>query len=184
MKKTFFSFVVLFSMLVLSACSGQSNTESTGDDDLELRKSVHLSVCYARHLIANDSIQEGIHLLDSLWNNYHVNWNTPCLIGMAYYRMGDRETAMRWFEYNRKYIDSLISVNPSEKLYSDLVPLVYILDGIDEAMKLRPHFTGAYAEMADSFFSYTRREFTDAEQFLQKTIKDDDYTYKPVDYIR
>lgn len=28
--------------------------------------------------------------------------------------------------------------------------------------------TGTYAVMTDSFFSYTRREFTDAEQFLQK----------------
>lgn len=46
-------------------------TTKTGD--AELRSSICKSKYYAYNLIANDSIMEGIAILDSLWETYHID---------------------------------------------------------------------------------------------------------------
>lgn len=99
-------------------------TTKTGD--AELRSSICKSKYYAYNLIANDSIMEGIAILDSLWETYHIDRTILVAIGTAYYKLGDKELAYQWFRRAEHHIDSLIDVEPSPGLYRPSSRCVYI----------------------------------------------------------
>ena len=120
-------------------------------DSIELRKSIHMSKCYAYHLIANDSVKEGIHILDSLWQTYHLDDMIPCGIGTAYYKQGECDSAFYWFQVSEAYIDSMIVTQPSEKWLRDKLPLAYILRGKEAALEVEKSMSEESKEQAHIF---------------------------------
>lgn len=165
----------------LMSCNSKHSTNQQEQDDLELRKSIHLSKCYAYHLIANDSIKEGIQILDSLWNTYHLDRMIPCGIGCAYYKVGEMDSAMFWFRRAESHIDSMIKIQPSEPLYCDKLPLTCILRGKEAALEVKDKLTSeVWIEQADSFLE----NFTGPSAFLEDVTRDMFEPYKRSDYVR
>lgn len=172
---------ILLLCCFLMSCNSKQKTNQQEAENLELRKSIHLSKCYAFHLIANDSIKGGIHILDSLWNTYHLDRMIPCDIGLAYYKAGELDSAMCWFQRAETHIDSLTKIQPSEPLYCDKLPLAYILRGKDAALEVKDKLTSEeWIQQADSFLEY----YTEPSAFLEDVTCDMFEAYKRSDYIR
>lgn len=163
------------------SCDSKQSTKQQGQDNLELRKSIHLSKCYAYHLIAKDSINEGIHILDSLWNTYHLDRMIPCGIGCAYYKAGEVDSAMFWFQRAESHIDSLINIQPSEPLYCDKLPLAYILRGREAALEIKEKLTSEeWIQQAE----FLIENFSSPSAYLEDVTNDMFEAYKRSDYVR
>ena len=80
-KQVLLVMCLLMSSLLVSCERRQLDTKS---GDAELSSSICKSKYYAYNLIANDSIMEGIAILDSLWENYHIDRTILVAIGTAY----------------------------------------------------------------------------------------------------
>lgn len=158
--------IIAVSLLFISCGQRQQAVLDTKVDDAELRASICESKYYAYHLISADSIQEGIAILDSLWDNYHIDITILEAIGTAYYKQGDKKRAYESFRQAEHYIDSMIDVEPSPGLYNDLLPVVYILKGKEAAMEVMNKMEEPEKSMAKDFFV----EYPDRQLFLNEIV--------------
>ena len=174
--------VIIISTVALSSvsCTCTQNQSDVEQNDLQLHKSLHISKCYAMHLIGKDSISEGVHILDSLWSSYHVDTTIPLFIGFAYYRAGEMDSARHWLEYTERYLDSLTHIQPSIGLYNDLLPLVYYLHGKEEAQKFIEDKDDAFRKTAEGFLSTV----PSPDGFMKLVVNGWFDTYKQDDYVR
>lgn len=164
------------------SCRGKSDQRVSEQcqDSIELRKSIHLSKCYAYHLIANDSVKEGINILNSLWKKYRIDDMIPCGIGAAYYKMEQHDSAFHWFQIAEEYIDSLIRIKPSESLLRDKLPLAYILRGKEAAKEIEKAMSEESRQQAQTFFE----TYPNPEDFLENAVLNVFEAYKDNNYVR
>lgn len=167
-------------LAVTSSCNLTSRGDETQEPCIELKRSIHLTKCQAYHLIANDSITEGIHLLDSLWNTYHVDRNMLQGLASAYYKKGDKDSAFHWLKYEEQYLDSLIRIEPKPELYNDLCLIKLILEGRNAAEQLTDKIGDKMQESARKIFE----EYPDGEELLKLLTDDMCNSYKSGDYVR
>lgn len=166
-RKQFLIDVLLLAFSLFTSCGkGRREMATTKTCDAELRGSICKSKYYAYNLIANDSIMEGIAILDSLWETYHIDRTTLVAIGTAYYKLGDKELAYQWFRRAEHHIDGLIDVEPSPGLYNDLLPVAYILKGKEAAMEVMGKMAEPEKSIARNFFV----EYPDRQTFLNEMV--------------
>lgn len=166
-RKQFFIDVLLLAFSLFTSCGkGRREMATTKTGDAELRSSICKSKYYAYNLIANDSIMEGIAILDSLWETYHIDRTILVAIGTAYYKQGDKELAYQWFRRAEHHIDSLIDVEPSPGLYNDLLPVAYISKGKEAAMEVMDMMAEPEKSIAQNFFV----EYPDRQTFLNEMV--------------
>lgn len=159
--------VLLLALSLLTSCGkGRKEVSNAKVDNVELRGSICKSKYHAYHLIANDSIMEGIAILDSLWETYHIDRTILGAIGAAYYKQGNKKLAYQWFRRAEHYIDSLIGVEPSPGLYNDLLPIVYVLKGKESAIEVMNMMKEPEKSMAQEFFV----EYPDRQLFLDDIV--------------
>ncbi len=182
-SKSFFCLPSLFLLLGCSlSCKNkiEQRVSEQYQDSIELRKSIHMYKCYAYHLIANDSVKEGIHILDSLWQTHHLDDMIPCGIGAAYYKQGEYDSAFYWFQVSEAYIDSMMEIQPSEKWLRDKLPLAYILRGKEAALEVKMSMSEESKEQAHIFFE----TFPTPKDFLENTVLTVFDSFKSNDYVR
>lgn len=150
------------------------------ESGIELRKSIHLSKCHAYHLIANGKVAEGIYMLDSLWQTYHLDDMIPVGVGSAYYKQGKHDSAFYWFHISEVYIDSMIKTHPSESWLRDKLPLAYILRGKEAAKEVERLMSKESREWACIFFE----TYPNPENFLENAVLNTFEAYKDTNYVR
>lgn len=182
-SKSFFCLPSLFLLLGCSlSCKNkiEQRVSEQYQDSIELRKSIHMCKCYAYHLIANDSVKEGIHILDSLWQTHHLDDMIPCGIGAAYYKQGEYDSAFYWFQVSEAYIDSMMEIQPSEKWLRDKLPLAYILRGKEAALEVKMSMSEESKEQARVFFE----TYPTPKDFLENAVLTVFNSFKSNDYAR
>lgn len=182
-SKSFFCLPSLFLLLGCSlSCKNkiEQRVSEQYQDSIELRKSIHMCKCYAYHLIANDSVKEGIHILDSLWQTHHLDDMIPCGIGAAYYKLGEYDSAFYWFQVSEAYIDSMMEIQPSEKWLRDKLPLAYILRGKEAALEVKMSMSEESKEQARVFFETCPTP----KDFLENAVLTVFNSFKSNDYAR
>lgn len=182
-SKSFFCLPSLFLLLgCWLSCKNkiEQRVSEQYQDSIELRKSIHICKCYAYHLIANDSVKEGIHILDSLWQTHHLDDMIPCGIGAAYYKQGEYDSAFYWFQVSEAYIDSMMEIQPSEKWLRDKLPLAYILRGKEAALEVKMSMSEESKEQARVFIE----TYPTPKDFLENAVLTVFNSFKSNDYAR
>lgn len=175
MKKTIVAILLLG---ILISCIGNSSDAQMNGTDL--RKSIHLSKCHAYHLIANGHTEEGIGILDSLWQTYHLDYTILSGIAAAYYKIGKRDSAFMWLQMEETYIDSMLKCQPTEALLRDKLPLTYLLKGKEAAKKVEASLSEELRQMARDFFDACPTP----EDFLNSAVTQFFEAYKDSNYVR